>query len=152
MAIQPVHQLLYRSAAAQPFSDSDLEELVVQARRNNLKNKITGMLIYSSDTFVQMLEGDIDSVLKVFESIEQDPRHHAVTRVGEQDVAEREFADWAMGWEAIEENIPDGLADMSKPITVADVQKFNTLGGYQLLRSVNKFDLGGARETVFHGG
>ncbi|AOW12717.1 hypothetical protein LPB72_17020 [Hydrogenophaga crassostreae] len=81
------------------MSDQALDELLRVARSRNLSLNITGMLIYSKDFFVQVLEGDkpdIDAVY--FESIVFDPRHAAPYVMDESEIESRSFPDWTMGF------------------------------------------------------
>ena len=51
-------QMIYTSAATKPISPKELQELLVISRRNNIRDGITGMLLFEDGTFLQVLEGE----------------------------------------------------------------------------------------------
>lgn len=55
-----MYQLVYISAAALNFVESDLPALLDKSQRNNAKKQITGMLMYHEGQFFQILEGPED--------------------------------------------------------------------------------------------
>ncbi|MFG6503081.1 BLUF domain-containing protein [Microbacterium sp. P05] len=106
--------LVYSSTAAAPFDDQELQNLLVQARQNNSDRGLTGMLLYRGGRFVQVLEGSESDVRAVVERIDIDPRHSNMRILFEEPIAERQFADWTMGYEPISEpreEMPPGFRD-----------------------------------------
>jgi len=89
---------IYTSAATERFRVDELVRLLEDARRRNEASQITGMLLYSDGGFFQILEGDPAHVDACFERIQKDPRHTKVTRIIRESIAERDFADWSMGF------------------------------------------------------
>lgn len=93
-----LYHLGYVSTQTGPLSSDDLVSLLRQARARNKANNITGLLLHREDSFFQVLEGEQECVLQVFESIQRDPRHHRVEVLFQEPVGTREFADWRMGF------------------------------------------------------
>ena len=91
-------QYIYASAAAVPFSASELADLLRKARKNNGQLGIGGMLLHHEGSFLQVLEGPVDSVKKLYEKINCDKRHGNVLLLGKFDITERCFPDWQMGF------------------------------------------------------
>jgi len=56
------------------------------------------MLLYSNGNFLQVLEGDQDAVQETFTRICRDTRHHNTILLTEEDVTDRHFANWSMGF------------------------------------------------------
>ncbi len=71
----PIHQLVYISAAKHDFTERELQQLLIKARQNNKKLGITGMLLFHEGSFIQALEGKKELVEKLYEKIGQDQRH-----------------------------------------------------------------------------
>ena len=90
--------LIYVSTALKPFDSSELLELLTQAKENNSKLGVTGMLLYKYREFLQILEGDESVVRSLYEKIAKDPRHEGCVVVDEGNHPEREFDNWAMGF------------------------------------------------------
>lgn len=93
-----MYQLTYRSTAILGIKPEQLEQILEEARKRNLEEKITGCLIYYQHKFVQILEGDKKRVLKVYDKIKLDTRHHSVQLLWEGDVPERYFPNWNMAY------------------------------------------------------
>jgi len=93
-------ELLYCSVSVAPqLTKEDLDQILASARRRNLAQDITGMMIYHRGEFVQILEGKEESVEKVYEKfICHDPRHTAINKVLENTISCRSFNEWSMGF------------------------------------------------------
>lgn len=88
-------QLIY---ASRPFGYDDLAltGILTTARRNNLRDGITGALICREDLFVQLLEGKREAVTQTFARILRDDRHTEIVTLLSDDSDDRLFPDWAM--------------------------------------------------------
>jgi hypothetical protein len=91
--------IVYTSTALHPFSDEDLGQLLVTSRANNARTGLTGMLLYRSGRFLQVLEGPEDSLKERMAIIGADSRHAGVRVLLREPIAERQFPDWTMGHE-----------------------------------------------------
>ncbi len=91
-----IHQLLYISSATRPMLRIDIESILFTARKYNLRNEITGMLIASQTRFMQILEGEENSVRETYDRICLDKRHHASVILRETEISERQFGEWSM--------------------------------------------------------
>jgi Sensors of blue-light using FAD len=91
-------RLMYRSRNQIPDGQrrAELGTLFSAARSNNKKRQVSGALLVSGDWFVQVLEGDEETVRNLFASIERDPRHDQVTLLQTGVVGDRVFARWSM--------------------------------------------------------
>ena len=108
-----MNQVVYSSAALAPFSEAQLSELLVRARKKNERLGVSGMLLYHDGSFLQVLEGEpsvLDSLLAV---ISVDKRHHRVVTLLKREVDERHFGDWRMGF-ASTKNLPTNLPGYSE--------------------------------------
>jgi hypothetical protein len=88
--------MVYVSAATRPLSPTELAEIVDGSRRNNIRDGITGLLLYHDGNFMQALEGPEAEVRALIERIKRDPRHTGMILMVRQYIAERSFPDWAM--------------------------------------------------------
>ena len=80
------------------MSHDELLSLLEVARKENERLGVTGMLLYQEGSFMQMLEGDKQTVLDLYEKIKKDGRHNGVATVLTDDIDERNFEDWTMGF------------------------------------------------------
>jgi hypothetical protein len=92
---------IYASSAVDLFSEKELLELLEVSRRNNHAIGVTGMLLYKDGNFMQILEGEKEKVVPLLEKIKLDPRHTGVITLLQQENAQREFSEWAMGFKKL---------------------------------------------------
>jgi len=94
-------RLIYHSenhlAAAGGSMIADLNEIMDAANRNNERHGITGALLFDTLWFVQILEGERETVSATFRRIMVDERHDAVTLMDVRPVEKRLFGNWWMG-------------------------------------------------------
>jgi hypothetical protein len=90
-----VTQLIYYS---QPFGfdDAMLDGILLQARRNNARNGLTGALIVRGDLYLQLIEGPDAAIDTTFGHIRRDNRHLAVKLLARETVNDRMFPGWTM--------------------------------------------------------
>ena len=94
-AISDLIQIIYSS---QPFGydDAMLNGILLDARRCNTRDGVTGALVCRHDIYLQLLEGPRVEVEAAFERIRQDDRHLDVQLRVSETVYDRMFGDWAM--------------------------------------------------------
>ena len=90
-------RLLYASRAKVAINDIEMAAILKKSREHNPAEGITGLLCYSDGIFMQMLEGGRDAINGRYNTIVRDTRHHDVILLSYEEIAEREFAGWAMG-------------------------------------------------------
>jgi len=113
-------QLIYRS---QPFGfdRSLLAGILVQARRNNRRDDITGALVCRDDLYLQLIEGPPDAINRLYAKIAVDDRHCDLHLLLASTVEERMFPEWDMlddemptlTWTT--EEIADGAIEAATP-------------------------------------
>lgn len=89
--------LVYASAASAPFNGEELGGLLLQARRNNVRRGVTGMLLYYQASFFQVLEAAPNTLDATFARISADPRHIKIIKLIQEPIEQRSFAEWTMG-------------------------------------------------------
>lgn len=90
-------RLLYASRAAAPLTAPVVESILAQSRAHNPRLGITGILCYSEDLFLQVLEGGRDEVCELYNTIVRDDRHTNVRILTYEEISERRFGNWTMG-------------------------------------------------------
>jgi len=91
-----IYLLIYKSRC-KGMADWDLvNSILTSSAHNNPANDITGLLVASETHFLQVLEGEFESVNETFERISRDTRHDKVQLISFTEVEERLFGDWAM--------------------------------------------------------
>lgn len=104
-----MYYLIYISSAVRPMGQEDLIEILKESREKNLRNKVTGLLLYADGNFIQVLEGSREKVLCTYNSITADTRHRNVIKLVSDPIKKRMFPQWSMGFAALS---PDKLNEL----------------------------------------
>ncbi len=94
----PIISLTYVSSASRLLDESALHEMLVSIRAKNAAREITGMLLYAGGNIIQTIEGRPGVVDPLFGTILTDPRHKQVLMLLREEIDERGFPDWSMGY------------------------------------------------------
>lgn len=94
-----LHRLIYCSRPVAP-ARCDLEGILDACERNNPVSHVTGMLLFTSDCFLQLLEGGRGAVNACFQKISRDRRHSDIEVVSSGPIDFRLFDRWSMHYVA----------------------------------------------------
>ena len=97
-------QLIYVSTAVIELPEHMLDAILESSVRHNGAHGITGLLLYRRGSFMQVLEGEAADVDEVYRRICRDQRHYAVMELLREEIAERSFARWSMGFHRVEDS------------------------------------------------
>jgi hypothetical protein len=91
--------LIYISRSCVPLSCIDAELALISAasERNNGLVDVSGLLLFNAGHFLQLLEGDDLTLMRLYDRIATDVRHDSVQRLIFQETDQRMFSRWAMG-------------------------------------------------------
>ncbi|QDQ28532.1 BLUF domain-containing protein [Chitinimonas arctica] len=90
-------RLLYASHASKPHCAESMESILTESRKHNPEHGITGVLCFSGDIFLQVLEGGRREVSALYHRIARDPRHCDIELLYFEEISERLFSSWTMG-------------------------------------------------------
>lgn len=90
-------RLMYASRATETLRPELLNAILKKSTHNNPTVGVTGVLCFSGDIFLQVLEGGRLQVSRLYNRITLDPRHRDVVLLSYEEIEERSFAGWAMG-------------------------------------------------------
>ena len=105
--------LVYTSVSSQKMSDDDLKKILEKSREKNRKSNVTGMLLYLDPYFIQVLEGEEETIDSIFNTINQDSRHQKVSIIYKQPLDKRYFSNWFMGFNKLHHKDLDNLEGFS---------------------------------------
>ncbi len=93
-----VRQVAYISttSSSDGFSPLDIEDILTKCRKYNQLHQVTGVLVYHKTMAFQIFEADVSEVEKVFERIQNDPRHRGIIILHDKIIENREFPNWTM--------------------------------------------------------
>ena len=96
-------RIIYASQATHDVSPDELVALLELSRRNNEAAGLSGMLLYSSQSFLQVLEGEPDALAATYARILADGRHTRLRLLMDAEVPAPLFPDWTMGFEHVDD-------------------------------------------------
>lgn len=96
-------RLIYCSQASYDIDPDELVALLEISRRNNARAGLSGMLLYSSQSFLQVLEGEPGALAATYARIGADEQHANLRLLLDADVAAPLFPDWTMGFEHVDD-------------------------------------------------
>jgi len=109
----PLTRLVYVSQATfKPFHTPEgmechVAEILAISRKNNQQQQLVGALYYGSGNFFQCLEGEKTAVEALYAKLQHDSRHHRLTILHQEPIAQLGFQDWDMKYAMIDQQARD---------------------------------------------
>ncbi len=103
------------------FDTGILNGILLDARRANARDGVTGALICRADIYLQLLEGPEGTVKNTLERIQRDDRHLEMKVHVAENVSGRMFGEWAMlhdpaaSWIWSREEVAAGAVERATP-------------------------------------
>ncbi|SDF20905.1 Sensors of blue-light using FAD [Pricia antarctica] len=128
-----IYELTYESVAKKGLLAADVHAILETSRARNVERGITGCLVYYNRRFIQILEGNQQTLQECYQKIQKDSRHRQVRIIAENAVEKRTFSEWGMAYFPIDENNVNHseleqfrrnlklLADFSKPESLSSI-------------------------------
>jgi hypothetical protein len=138
--------LAYASAASEGFTLTDLEDILKIARERNTREEISGILLFEGKSFLQVLEGESERIDALLHIIRRDPRHRRAVLLMREQIEQRSFADWSMGYTAVKVgqiNAAFGVNDF-----FGDRTSFSDLDSVKVMRLLELFRSGSFRQKL----
>ncbi|MEQ8773115.1 MAG: BLUF domain-containing protein [Erythrobacter sp.] len=103
--------LTYESRATSTPNEEELNALVEAARARNHALGVTGLLLYDRGRFLQTIEGPVDSLERIWTSIQHDGRHAGIEVLTQHLVGSRLFSQWDLLHYRRTEAVPETLRE-----------------------------------------
>ncbi len=91
-------ELVYKSKAKDNITQQEIEQILETAQEFNKTNDLTGCLIFHNKHFIQLLEGNEDTIRTLYTKISKDLRHHEIELIYEKIKSQRNFESWGMAF------------------------------------------------------
>ncbi|KQT57554.1 MULTISPECIES: BLUF domain-containing protein [unclassified Aureimonas] len=115
---QILHRLVYYSRNHISCDDgvfgANVDDILAKSRTNNVRDQITGALLFNAGCFAQVLEGPLENIEAAFERIQQDDRHGDVALLALDPISHRSFPNWAMGFVGTSDFDAERFADIGR--------------------------------------
>lgn len=89
--------LIYTSKATTIVTAERVQRLSETSARNNRQLGVTGLLLYGSGHYFQVMEGEAEHVGRLFDRIQKDHRHEGCQVLHRQVTRKRCFSGWKTG-------------------------------------------------------
>lgn len=93
-------RIIYASQATSDFPPEELIALLEKSRSKNERTGLSGMLLYSSQSFLQVLEGDEEALAAAYARIRADARHTNLRLLMDAEVSAPCSPTGRSGWSA----------------------------------------------------
>ena len=90
--------MVYISSATLGLNERIITSIVKASQLNNQQLGVTGILLYNSGNFMQLLEGEAEKVESLYEKIKLDKRHTGVSLLMKETITGKNFHNWQMGY------------------------------------------------------
>jgi hypothetical protein len=100
-AITRLIHLIYVSSARGEIGADELARVLESSVRNNMKQQVTGMLLYLTDSFMQVLEGEEAGVDETYARVLLDGRHTGAILIERVPIDGRSFGRWSMCFKSL---------------------------------------------------
>ena len=117
-----MRRIIYASQATRDLRPDELEALLQTCRRRNAASGLSGMLLYSSQSFLQVIEGEPMAVRATYERILRDDLHDNIRKLLDTEVSSALFPDWSMGFEHVDHDRLAAELDGHAPYPLSDPQ------------------------------
>lgn len=84
--------------------EAEIRDILRVAQRNNPAKGVTGALLFSGGYFCQVIEGPLEALEDLFETIQMDARHSNAAVLHFEPIQQRGFQEWAMALAGIEDS------------------------------------------------
>jgi hypothetical protein len=127
-----VEQIIYISTSRAEFADPGMVRDILKAsRRNNARDRLSGLLLVGGRRFLQVLEGPQAALQRTYERIRADERHFALVELTRRHTDGPSFPTWAMGYEeepqALLPQVERLTAEIADPSLKAQLISFATI-------------------------
>ena len=134
-------QLVYVSNRKPVCTQEEIDKILMSCQKNNPQLNITGVLLYSDNKFIQLVEGESKVIMDLYDKIKKDSRHSTPMMISYGPVKEKSFPSWHMGTR----DISGGGIDFKTGISTDDKSVFNSIlegkeqDGQKVLNLLKKF-------------
>ena len=91
-------RIIYTSLATVPDDDKIINKILKQARKNNIVDNVTGILLLCNNRFFQILEGQGQVIDEMYRKIQTDIRHTNLNIIVNEKITKRAFYKTSMGF------------------------------------------------------
>jgi Sensors of blue-light using FAD. len=115
--------IVYVSFSRNQLSELELDELLSEIRPKNLATGITGLLLYNDEIFIQVIEGETDTIRRLYDILQKDKRHTNIVKILEERIDQRSFPNWSMGYQKLSKEDSKDLPGFTDVMSSNDIRE-----------------------------
>lgn len=115
--------IVYVSFSRNQLSELELDELLSEIRPKNLANGVTGLLLYNDEIFIQVIEGETDTIRTLYDRLQNDNRHTNIVKILEESIDQRSFPEWSMGYQKLSKEDSKDLPGFTDVMSSNDIRE-----------------------------
>lgn len=89
-------RMVYVSTIVDRLNNGALAQIQKVAKANNDKHDLSGLLVFSSKHYLQVIEGGRKAVNQLLRNLHHDERHTDLLVLGMEQISQRSFQRWSM--------------------------------------------------------
>lgn len=93
-----VYSIIYTSRSQNSFHIDEIKKMLLKAKQFNKVNNITGIILYYKLQFIQLIEGDKESIESLYKDIQADKRHFDVETIISTFSKQSLWTEWSMAF------------------------------------------------------
>ncbi|WP_321309168.1 BLUF domain-containing protein [Marinifilum fragile] len=115
--------IVYVSFSRNQLSELELDELLSEIRPKNLATGITGLLLYNDEIFIQVIEGESDTIHDLYDRLQKDKRHTNIVKILEERIDQRSFPNWSMGYQKLSKEDSKDIPGFTDVMSSNDIRE-----------------------------
>lgn len=115
--------IVYVSFSSNQLSELELDQLLSEIRPKNLANGVTGLLLYNDEIFIQVIEGELNTIRTLYDILQKDKRHTNVVKILEERIDQRSFPNWSMGYQKLSKEDSKDLPGFTDVMSSSDIRE-----------------------------
>ncbi|WP_321296417.1 BLUF domain-containing protein [Marinifilum fragile] len=115
--------IVYVSFSRNQLSELELDELLSEIRPKNLATGVTGLLLYNDEIFIQVIEGESDTIHDLYDRLQNDKRHTNIVKILEERIDQRSFPNWSMGYQKLSKEDSKDLPGFTDVMSSNDIRE-----------------------------
>lgn len=135
--------IVYVSTAVKLMHENQLLDILHNSRLHNAALNISGVLLYSDGTFIQVLEGKDTVIDALYSRIQADQRHKNIITIIDEPITEKSFGQWLMGFAVTDSKKTEKLLGYLTSISELDLNNDNSpaVAAIKTFIETNKLDI-----------
>jgi len=95
-----LHRLVWSSIPSTSFSAARINQIIIPSRRNNVRDHISGTMLFTGAHFLAVLEGEHRDLTDLWVRLQQDQRHCDLFCIGDDPCGSRLYPGWKTSYMA----------------------------------------------------